>query len=506
MEPHNDGVTEYTKTAQAKTPTHKMQGDDGQMDDDGTKALSQRVYSKMVDVQTKDFLVARSSIEAADADEATADAAVVATAGEDEDLQLAIYPKPSPAAPAQESARQPTSALPQGRSSRTDHRAEQTNSQEQLEREQDKVRYRILLDAIRGQFQGTGSPNNPFNPKDTGTVEELTASQVRTVFDYIVSNNVLRDLLKHLEFPPRETTQVRTEDHEAAAQIIHSLRLTLNAATETTHSFHNIAVLLGRGSPLRYSYTILMGWIHELTYQITSINVQREQLTELLLPRLLTPSSQQDYFRNTLQLFNITEGLFRESLQYVFAVTAHAASMITVLQAYQMLQALHYRVTPHIEEDPDYTYLMQANTPETLDPGSYLEKLRWWRENYSDALMIHNTRGYLRTHEVNRMLQEQQGQQSATTAHTTIFTPSTSDPSPSSHGAINIRFRVFRSIRLGRIYNVCSAASCLPAVCTTPADAYDSDRWTPRSTKTTSPTATDKTYVAGPQVSRNRPS
>ncbi|VDP04677.1 unnamed protein product [Heligmosomoides polygyrus] len=84
-----------------------------------------------------------------------------------------------------------------------------------------------------------------------------------------------------------------------------------------------------------------------------------------------------------------------------------------------MLQALHYRVTPHTEENAEYTYLMQANMPETLDPSSCLESLRWWRENYSDALMIHNTRGYLKTHEVDRILQEQQGRQSAKTAPTT---------------------------------------------------------------------------------------
>ncbi|VDP21197.1 unnamed protein product [Heligmosomoides polygyrus] len=328
---------------------------------------------------------------------------------------------------------------------RTDQRVEQTIPQEQLEMEQDQVRYRILLDAIRGQSLGTGSPNTPFNPMplDMGTVEELTASQFPTVFDYIVSNNVLRELVKHLELPPRETTQVRTEDHEAAAQIIHSLRLTLNAATEATHSFHNLAVLLGRDSPLRYSYTVLMGWIHELTYQITSIIIQRDQLTELVLPRLLTPSSQQDYFRNTLQLFNITEDLFRESLQYVSAVTAHATRMIRVLQAHQMLQALHYRATPHSKEDTYYTYLMQANMPETLDPSSYLETLRWWRENYSDALMIHNMRGYLRTHEVDRMLQEQQRQQPTMTAHTAqppqpirqIQAPTHMGPSTSASGS-----------------------------------------------------------------------
>ncbi|VDO99897.1 unnamed protein product [Heligmosomoides polygyrus] len=33
-------------------------------------------------------------------------------------------------------------------------------------------------------------------------------------------------------------------------------------------------------------------------------------------------------------------------------------------------------------------------------------------ENYYEALMIHNTRGYLRAHKADRMRQEQQGQQS----------------------------------------------------------------------------------------------
>ncbi|VDP57479.1 unnamed protein product [Heligmosomoides polygyrus] len=164
-----------------------------------------------------------------------------------------MHPKPSPAAPAQEPAHQLTSAPPQGRSSRTDQRAERTNPQERPEREQDQSQSR-----------------------DMGTVEELTASQFRTVFNYIVSNNVLRDLLKHLELPPRKTTQVRK--------------------------------------------------------------------------------------------FEVLE---TESLQYVSVVTAHATRMIKVLQAYQMLQAFHYRVTPHSEEDTDYTYLMRANTPETLDSCSY---------------------------------------------------------------------------------------------------------------------------------------
>ncbi|VDP13469.1 unnamed protein product [Heligmosomoides polygyrus] len=362
MEPYNDGVADHSKAAPGEDTHVRRQGDDVQVDDNGIvepyivrrfapycrsscvdqdvgeartrfarpanpvrscpkripldsidetnnpiedrKANHQNHFHSAfiptwLDVQPKDPNVVRTSITATDADEATIDVAIEAAAGEDEDSQ----------------------------------RVEQTNSHEQLKREQDQVRYRILLDAIRGQFQGTGSPNTPFNPmfRDTGTVEELTASQFRTVYDYIVSNNILRDLVKYLKVPHRETTLMRTEDHEAAAQIIHSLRLTLSAAMK---------------------------------------------------PRIL-------------------------SIIWLFfsAVAAH--------------YVLHHRVTLHDEEDVEYTHLMQANMPETLDPSSYIEILQWWRENYSDALMIHNTRGYLRTHEVDRMLQEQQGQQYTMTAHTT---------------------------------------------------------------------------------------
>ncbi|KAK6025557.1 zinc knuckle, partial [Ostertagia ostertagi] len=140
------------------------------------------------------------------------------------------------------------------------------------------------------------------------TVEELTAHQFRTVFDYITTNNILRDRIRGIRIPDRETTPARPSDYEG----IHVLQTLLEIVQHTTQSFHNLAVILVRHQPLEIRYTHLMGWIHELTHSITSITVNRDQLQEIMLPRLFQWSQDLDYFRATLQLFGITEETFTE--------------------------------------------------------------------------------------------------------------------------------------------------------------------------------------------------
>ncbi|VDO95745.1 unnamed protein product [Heligmosomoides polygyrus] len=274
------------------------------------KSFHSAFISTWQDDQAEDSFVAKSTIKVKDADEATTD---LATLGEDE------HPQPQHRNPLV--SRHP-------HSHRGAHRGLIRGLSGRIRRSSWKGN-RIKFAIVYYWTQFAASPRVPdpqippsiyvsvrvalssspipslapqSQSSDTGTVKGLTASQFRTVFDYMASNNVLRDLVERLHVPPKDTTPASMEDHEAA-------------------------------------------------------------------------------------------------------VAAH--------------YVLHHRVTPHDEEDAEYTYLMQANMPETLDPSSYIETLRWWRENYSDALMIHNTRGYLRTHEVDRMLQEQEGQQSTTTAYTT---------------------------------------------------------------------------------------
>ncbi|KAK6030398.1 hypothetical protein OSTOST_03482 [Ostertagia ostertagi] len=139
------------------------------------------------------------------------------------------------------------------------------------------------------------------------TVEELTARQFRSVFDYITQNNLLRDRVRNIQIPDKESTPTRPSDYEAVAKIVHTLQTLLELVQQTTKSFHNLAVILVRRLPMDFRFTHLMGWIHELTHGITSITVNRDILQELTLPRLFQWSRDQNYFRATLQLFNVTE-------------------------------------------------------------------------------------------------------------------------------------------------------------------------------------------------------
>ncbi|PIO65887.1 hypothetical protein TELCIR_12418, partial [Teladorsagia circumcincta] len=51
------------------------------------------------------------------------------------------------------------------------------------------------------------------------TVEELTARQFRTVYDYITKNNLLRDRVRNIQIPDKESTPTRPSDYEAVAKV-----------------------------------------------------------------------------------------------------------------------------------------------------------------------------------------------------------------------------------------------------------------------------------------------
>ncbi|KAK6019316.1 hypothetical protein OSTOST_15051 [Ostertagia ostertagi] len=210
------------------------------------------------------------------------------------------------------------------------------------------------------------------------TVEELTAHQFRTVFDYITTNNILRDRIRGIRIPDRETTPARPSDYKAVARIVHVLQTLLEIVQHTTQSFHNLAVILVRHQPFEIRYTHLMGWIHELTHSITSITVNRDQLQEIMLPRLFQWSQDLDYFRATLQLFGITEETFTEVLQHSSPVTAHATRMIRVMEAHQMVHFLNRRRVRVTQEDEQYRLdsRVQMPPPWPEEPESYIQTLR----------------------------------------------------------------------------------------------------------------------------------
>ncbi|KAK6057218.1 hypothetical protein COOONC_05265 [Cooperia oncophora] len=196
----------------------------------------------------------------------------------------------------------------------------------------------------------------------------------------------------------------------SGASMIAQGRLQQNTnRNNATSSFHDLAILLVGRQPSDIRYTHLMGWIQELHHSITAISVNRDQLQELIIPRLLSWSKDQDHFRATLQLFNISEDIIKEILLHSSAVTAHATRMIRVLETHQMVHFMNKRKVLVTTEDEQYRLDSAVSLPPTWsdDPTSYLQTLRWWRDNFSSALMTKTTEEYLRVSAVNRHLQEE---------------------------------------------------------------------------------------------------
>lgn len=279
--------------------------------------------------------------------------------------------------------------------------------------------YNELLALILGQQQRTsGDPGVTASPPpsssttyiDPRSTEELTASQFRTVLQYINSNNVLRDQITSLRIPPRETTPARDEDYVAAAHIVELLQTTQKLGAATIQTFHNVATLLARHHPLKFRYCTLMAWIHELLHSITAISVHTNQLNEIALPKLFDWSQNQNYFRGTLQIFNITEASVKEALQFAAAVSAYAIRMIRVLEAHQLLHALHCQRVPATDTDKQYAIETLMSTPEpiSVEPAVFSEVLQWWRSSYSESLMITTTEGYLRAQELDHTEQHEE--------------------------------------------------------------------------------------------------
>lgn len=131
---------------------------------------------------------------------------------------------------------------------------------------------------------------------------------------------------------------------------------------------------LGRRGPLQYGYARLAGWNDELTDSITTISAHRDQLTTF----------GGENFRRILYTFRVSDELPRESLRDASAVLEHATRLRYVLEAHQML----HRITSSSEADAQYVYESQSNMPEPFNPNTYIESLRWWRDNYTNAFML----------------------------------------------------------------------------------------------------------------------
>ncbi|KAK6058810.1 zinc knuckle [Cooperia oncophora] len=82
--------------------------------------------------------------------------------------------------------------------------------------------------------------------------------------------------------------------------------------------------------------------------------------------------------------------------------------MIRVMEAHQMVHIMNRKTVRVTAEDEQYRFQSAFYNPPPWsdEPSSYIQTLRWWRENYSDALLIRRTDDYLEVSRFDRVQQE----------------------------------------------------------------------------------------------------
>ncbi|KAK6758340.1 hypothetical protein RB195_015887 [Necator americanus] len=229
------------------------------------------------------------------------------------------------------------------------------------------------------------------------TVEELTAHQLRVVYEYIARTNSIRSQIPSLVENPPEVEMTPEVEREQVGRIVHYVRQLKTICDSAILAFQNVGTLIVCKPAHQIRYTVLMAWIHELQHFITAITVQRDLLQELMLPRFLSPAGDQDYMRATLEVFHVTEDVLREALMSSAAISAHATRLIRTLEAFQLMHVLYHQHRYTTPLDEDYQRLLvppqTGNLPTT--PETYTQSLRWWQSNYEKALHTTVTSEYL---------------------------------------------------------------------------------------------------------------
>ncbi|KAK6061574.1 hypothetical protein COOONC_00758 [Cooperia oncophora] len=188
------------------------------------------------------------------------------------------------------------------------------------------------------------------------TVEELTAHPLRKVFDYITTNNTLRDQIHY----------------QTAAKVVHLLQTLLEVIENSTRSFHSLSVFLSNRHPLDCQYTHLMSWIQELTHCITAVTVNKDQL--------------QENHAKIVQCYAANGGRNTTTcISYYSACDSHD----THSGNYQVIHIVSPKRISTNAMNKQYGLNMATGTSQTWSeyPSSYMSTLSWWRDHYSEALM-----------------------------------------------------------------------------------------------------------------------
>ncbi|CAJ0593911.1 unnamed protein product [Cylicocyclus nassatus] len=192
------------------------------------------------------------------------------------------------------------------------------------------------------------------------TVEELIAAQLRRVFAFITTSGCTQ-----LEPQAADTTLLTPEQQRHIARIVFHMRKLAAVLDCANKIFLNTQTLLLRTDKASISYARYMAYIHVIQHIITGITVDRDIISEALLSHFFTRLQS---FLDALVGYQISESVIMEKLMAASAAVAHATRLTRTLEYHQM--------------DFVMTHLRQ-------------KALRWWQENYEEALHGPLTEDYL---------------------------------------------------------------------------------------------------------------
>ncbi|CAJ0609000.1 unnamed protein product [Cylicocyclus nassatus] len=205
------------------------------------------------------------------------------------------------------------------------------------------------------------------------TVEELTAAQLRKVFDFIATGPT------HVTpQPPTDPALLTTSQQQQAATVVYHLRQLDDALQCATSIFLNVQTFLLCSAP----------------HASTGIITHRDLISDALLPNLFARSQP---FLDALTSFDVSETLITEKSTAASAAVAHATRLMRTLEYHQLNYGMTRRKETFSAIDEEYIRLATLPEPEQppVEPRTYVRALRWWQDNYDDVLHGTLTNEYL---------------------------------------------------------------------------------------------------------------
>ncbi|KAK6056776.1 hypothetical protein COOONC_05716, partial [Cooperia oncophora] len=252
------------------------------------------------------------------------------------------------------------------------------------------------------------SPNSSFFVNQN-TVEELTAIQLRAVFNFISNNET--------EYMPPKLTQLNQmslETRVSVLSILNSLELLKRVsdnATKLIQQFANWSTVVPDGL---LSYTSLTAWSQEMVHALTAISVNRDIIQEGIFPCLASEDHR----------VKLQSGLDRcdVSMTRIHSILARAsgisAFLVRYLRTIETAQLMIMAALPEGELEAhsflsDVRQAPPGDIPQ--DIAVFTQNLQWWRDNYMHALDHSQTKRFV-DQAVQQVAQYERSQQQSTSS------------------------------------------------------------------------------------------